>query len=139
MKKEWEYMISPTEIYFTKDFRFPLNAVMQITLDRAPSGTIQIVAGAALIFLALAIGGFDLSPTLLFIFIAGLGLIGWGIYTGRAYQVGFVILKDPKWYEKTFVSVLKTHSRTEAEKKLEELHDELAKNGREKVRIVRLI
>ncbi len=140
MAKEWQYIISPKEIYFTGDFRFPLKNVLQVTLDHGKKGAIKIAVGIFLIFLAFVIWGIEeASPQQGISVIAGIILLLWGLYDGKSYEVGFVILKDPKWYEKISVSVFRTHSREEAEEKLKELEEELSINGRKNVRIVHLV
>jgi len=136
--KEWEYLITRDEIYFTKDFRFPLKQVMEVASYPGKSNSLAIIVGIILIFVDFAVFGIsEVSPVQGLLFVIALLLIVWGIYAGTSVEVGFVIMKDPKRYEKTFVSVLKTHSKEEAEEMLRQLHTELSNNGREKARIVR--
>ena len=77
------------------------------------------------------------SPIQAVIFVIGAALIAWGLYQGKAYEVGFVVIADPKRYEKRYYSVFRTFSYEKANRKLEELWEEVKKNGKEKVRKVR--
>ena len=139
-KVEWQYIISPDEIYFNPNQRYPLQHVMQVTLERAKSDSISITGGAMLLFIDFFVLGIDhISLLQALIFIIGIFLIGWGIYKGLAYEVGFIILKDPKRYEKEYYTIHWGFSYTEAEQKLHQLWEELKQNGREKVRIVKSV
>jgi len=137
MHKEWQYMINDDEIYFTSEFRFPLKQVKQITLDKGKSGTIWIVAGVLALLVPVAGWGVMAPTQQVLLMMFGLGSLLWGVKLNFTYQVGFVILKDPKWYEKVYVKVLQTHSYEKAEQMLEELREELNRKGLERVRIVK--
>lgn len=139
-KKEWEYIISPTEIYFTSSFRFPLQRVLQITLDQQKNGALKIVTGIVLLVLSFSI--WDITkpnPFQALAILIGIALIVWGLLFSKKYQVGLVILKEPKHYEKVFVPLLKTTSIEEAQEKVQSLNNEFIKNGREKIRIVQSV
>ena len=134
--REWDYIISPKEIYFTKDHRFPLAHVMEVAIYPAKTGTIPMVLGLTLLFIDFVVFGVNtISPAQASIFVLAMFLIGKGLLDTTAKEVGFVIIKDPKRYEKTFVSVYRTYSRSEAEKFMHALREELVENGREKARI----
>jgi hypothetical protein len=130
-------MINDDEIYFTSQFRFPLKHVKQITLDKGKNGTLWIVAGFLALIVPVAGWGVMAPTQQVFLAMIGLGSILWGIKLNYTYQVGFVILKDPKWYEKVYVKVLQTHSYQKAEEMLEELREELSRKGLERVRVVK--
>jgi len=136
--KEWQFIINDEEVYFSSRFRFPLDRVREITLDRK-SGSLWIITGTlALVLLLGAWVHFPLPVRIVLALFAGISLF-WGIRLNQTHVIGFVILKDPKWNEKIHVNIFQTRSYKNAEKKIEELRRMLAERGKDKVRIVKSI
>ncbi len=137
MSKEWQYILKNDEIYFTSEFRFPLDRIKQVTLDKGSGGVLWIIGGI-LVFLISLTGGESLSISAkVTALLLGSGLLVWGILKSRTYKVGFVILKDPKWQEKVYTPIYQSYSKEKAEKRLESLREELAAQGLNRVRIVK--
>jgi hypothetical protein len=139
MNKEWQYLIQDDEIYFTSEFRFPLNRIKEVVLDKGKSGTLWIVAGVLAIVVAAAGWGVMEATQQVLLVMVGLGALLWGLKLNTTFQVGFVILKDPKYYDKVYVKVFQTHSYPKAEAKLEEIREQLRRKGYEKVRISKMV
>lgn len=139
MNKVWQYMINDDEIYFTSEFRFPLDRVKEVTLEKGKSGTLWIVAGILAILLAVAGWNVMDATQQVLLTMLGAAALFWGIRLNMTYQVGFVILKDPKHYDKVYLKVFQTHSQKKAGEMLEAIRQQLRRQGYEKVRISRLI
>jgi hypothetical protein len=139
MNKEWQYMIDNDEIYFTSKFRFPLERVKEITLEKGKKGTIWIVGGILALVVAAAGWGIMEATQQVLLAMIGTGALLWGLKLNTTYQVGFVILKDPKWYDKVYVAILQTHSYEKAEKALTHVWEELKRKGAKRVRITKLV
>ena len=57
----------------------------------------------------------------------------------KKFGGNFIILKDPKYYDKVYVKVFQTHSYSKAEAMLETIREQLRRKGYDKVRITKLV
>jgi len=133
--KEWDYILSKDELYFTSKYRFPIQSIVEISSYPSSSNSLIIIIGFVMLLLSLIIP--TSTAVKILIAVVAVLLIVWGIYNSRKIEVGFVVLKDSKRHEKEFIPVLTILSKKTAEEKLISLHKELEKIGHGKVRITR--